>query len=267
MNRRELWKRIFGFAAVPSDEQTNYALATLPSGFAGELFHGAPGFVRHARLDLGLYNSKTDSRTFPTISVTDDGATGHGSLEILDLPRGVIHIWGAKVNIPFSIAGNWTITSPVMSIGTVAAAADATLTATEADIIGSTALTVTGSNPGTGTFSALAVRLGGLPSLTDNTGGTASATLAAITAPAANATTSLTADMTAVKNAIAQFAKMDNATPLPAFYDGSTTSGAAKKLFLNFAVNSDPTGAEIITLGNSTTRGSVDLFYSWLFDL
>jgi len=42
--------------------------------------------------------------------------------------------------------------------------------------------------------------------LTDNTGGTASETLAAITAPAANATTSLTADMTAVKNAIASLA-------------------------------------------------------------
>lgn len=42
--------------------------------------------------------------------------------------------------------------------------------------------------------------------LTDSTGGTASNTLAAITAPAANATTSLTADMTAVKNAIASLA-------------------------------------------------------------
>jgi hypothetical protein len=43
-------------------------------------------------------------------------------------------------------------------------------------------------------------------SLTDSTGGTPSTTLAAITAPAANATTSLTADMTAVKNALASIA-------------------------------------------------------------
>jgi hypothetical protein len=42
--------------------------------------------------------------------------------------------------------------------------------------------------------------------LTDSTGGSASTTLAAITAPAANATTSLTDDMTAVKNAIASLA-------------------------------------------------------------
>jgi len=42
--------------------------------------------------------------------------------------------------------------------------------------------------------------------LTDSTGGTASQTLAAITAPAANATTSLTADMTAVKNGLASLA-------------------------------------------------------------
>jgi hypothetical protein len=43
-------------------------------------------------------------------------------------------------------------------------------------------------------------------SVTDSTGGSASTTLAAITAPAANATTSLTDDMTAVKNALASIA-------------------------------------------------------------
>lgn len=42
--------------------------------------------------------------------------------------------------------------------------------------------------------------------VTDSTGGSATTTLAAITAPAANATTSLTNDMTAVKNALASIA-------------------------------------------------------------
>jgi hypothetical protein len=42
--------------------------------------------------------------------------------------------------------------------------------------------------------------------VTDSTGGSVSTTLAAITAPAADATTSLTADMTAVKNALASIA-------------------------------------------------------------
>jgi len=42
--------------------------------------------------------------------------------------------------------------------------------------------------------------------LTNSTGGTASTTLAAIVAPASNAATSLTADMTAVKNALASIA-------------------------------------------------------------
>lgn len=51
----------------------------------------------------------------------------------------------------------------------------------------------------------------GASNLINNTGGTASNTLAAITAPAANATTSLTADMTAVKNAIASIAAAVNA--------------------------------------------------------
>jgi hypothetical protein len=49
-------------------------------------------------------------------------------------------------------------------------------------------------------------QIGALNALTDSTGGTASNTLAAITAPAANAVTSLTADMTAVKNALASLA-------------------------------------------------------------
>jgi hypothetical protein len=43
-------------------------------------------------------------------------------------------------------------------------------------------------------------------SVTDSTGGSATTTLGAITAPAANATTSLTDDMTAVKNALASIA-------------------------------------------------------------
>lgn len=47
--------------------------------------------------------------------------------------------------------------------------------------------------------------------ITDSTGGTPSATFAAITAPGANATTSLTADMTAVKNALSEIAGQLNA--------------------------------------------------------
>ncbi len=47
--------------------------------------------------------------------------------------------------------------------------------------------------------------------LVDSTGGVAATTFAAITAPAANATTSLTADMTAVKNALAQTVVTANA--------------------------------------------------------
>ena len=49
-------------------------------------------------------------------------------------------------------------------------------------------------------------QIGALNALTDSTGGTASNTLAAITNPAANATTSLTADILAIKNALASLA-------------------------------------------------------------
>ena len=48
-------------------------------------------------------------------------------------------------------------------------------------------------------------------SITDSTGGTASATFAAIVNPAANATTSLTADVLAIKNALAEIAVQLNA--------------------------------------------------------
>lgn len=47
--------------------------------------------------------------------------------------------------------------------------------------------------------------------ITDSTGGTGATTFAAITAPAANATTALTADMTAVKNALSEIATQLNA--------------------------------------------------------
>lgn len=47
--------------------------------------------------------------------------------------------------------------------------------------------------------------------ITDSTGGTPSATFAAITAPGANATTSLSADMLAVKNALSEIAGQLNA--------------------------------------------------------
>jgi hypothetical protein len=47
--------------------------------------------------------------------------------------------------------------------------------------------------------------------LTNSTGGTPATTFAVIVAPAANATTSLTADMTAVQNALAQTAVSINA--------------------------------------------------------
>jgi len=62
-----------------------------------------------------------------------------------------------------------------------------------------------------GQILAAGVQASDIGAITDSTGGTGSATFAAITAPAANATTSLTADMTAVKNALSEIATQLNA--------------------------------------------------------
>jgi hypothetical protein len=57
-----------------------------------------------------------------------------------------------------------------------------------------------------GKILAAGVQATNLGTFVDSTGGTPALTFAAITAPGANATTSLTADMTAVKNALSQTA-------------------------------------------------------------
>lgn len=78
--------------------------------------------------------------------------------------------------------------------------------ATELDIAANGALNILAG----GKILAAGVQPATTPVITDSTGGTGSATFAAITAPAANATTSLTADMTAVKNALSEIATILN---------------------------------------------------------
>lgn len=87
--------------------------------------------------------------TFTNLSVTmtDAGAAGNeGNQKIFDFPEGHILILGAVglLTLTAGVGGITDTAAVVASIGTVAAAADATLTGTEADIVPSTAATLTG---------------------------------------------------------------------------------------------------------------------------
>lgn len=83
------------------------------------------------------------------VAITDSGgaAGGQGALKIFDFDPGLVSILGAESNCAIVAAAGIGATAAVVgSVGTAAAGAgDATLTGTEADIIPSTACTLTGS--------------------------------------------------------------------------------------------------------------------------
>lgn len=85
------------------------------------------------------------------LTTADNGASGtNGYVQLLDFPAGLVNILGCVTDIDFTVSNsdaNW-----LGSIGTVQAAADATLSSTEANIVPSTAADATS---GTGTFNAV----------------------------------------------------------------------------------------------------------------
>ena len=90
------------------------------------------------------------------VPLTDAGASGAGGgIRIFGFQQGNVAIDNFRVNLTTARLGtNLTTTAAlVASLGTVAAAADATLTSTEADIASSTTATLTA---GAGTFTKLA---------------------------------------------------------------------------------------------------------------
>lgn len=90
------------------------------------------------------------------VPLTDAGASGAGGgIRIFGFQQGNVSIDNYRVNLTTARLGtNLTATAAlVASLGTVAAAADATLTSTEADIASSTTATLAA---GVGTFNKLA---------------------------------------------------------------------------------------------------------------
>lgn len=82
-----------------------------------------------------------------TLTTTDNGTNGaSGNLKVYDLPSGNIVILGAAGSLTLTGGGGVASNSAVvLSVGSVAAGADATLSSTEANIVPSTAATLSSS--------------------------------------------------------------------------------------------------------------------------
>lgn len=139
------WDAIVAEVLAVQDFLLNGAGATVtgtPNG-TGVALVGSQAQIQTVTLTLTDVNVPT----------TDNGAAGaQGSLKVLDLPEGNIHVLGGTTNLTIARVGTaLTATSAIVaSIGSAAAGAgDATLTSTEADIIPSTSATLTG---GAGAF-------------------------------------------------------------------------------------------------------------------
>lgn len=79
------------------------------------------------------------------ISCADNGASGtSGSVQLLDFPAGLVNILGCVPNLTYA-SEVATDANFLSAIGSVAAAADASLTSTEANIVPSTATAIASS--------------------------------------------------------------------------------------------------------------------------
>ena len=126
------------------------------------------GSVPSAAANLGVFAAdangsvhKTEFKLTATpVAIVDATTAGAGGgLELFDLPEGLVVLLGGSTNLTITRLGtNITATALVVgSLGTTAAAADATLTTTEADLIPSTVATLTA---GAGTLKAKSVTAG-----------------------------------------------------------------------------------------------------------
>lgn len=107
--------------------------------------------------ETGGSHTVTFTLTNIAIPVSDDGvAGGHAAMQLYTFPKGLTKINGGKVSLTLTGGAGLTATSAVVgAVGTSTVGTnDATLTLTEADIIPSTACTLTGS---AGAFSAVTV--------------------------------------------------------------------------------------------------------------
>ena len=121
---------------------------------SGPSIYSTPGTVPTAATTAGVTTADTETGmnktvlTLTNVSVATTDATtngAHGSLEVYDFPAGLIFTAAATCNLTIARVGTGltTTSAVVASVGSVTAGADDTLTSTEADIIPSTASTLT----------------------------------------------------------------------------------------------------------------------------
>lgn len=197
----------------------------------------------------GIVKQTVITLTNVSITMTDGGANGSiGSLKVYDLPAGLIRIHGARTNLTVTAASGIGATAALKhSLGTAAAATNDTLNLTKANIIPSTSTTLASSAGSPKGVSAATA----ITALTDNSGGTASDTLAAITGSYVEAT---------IENTVASLAAKINAliaantlvgNGLALVVDG--TSSAAD-VYLNFGVaDADSTANSTLTVNGTIT--------------
>jgi len=213
---------------------------------------GTPGSgIRAEEAGVGAVRQTVLHFDDTPLTITDQTSTvGYGGLKIYDFPAGEIFIAAVSVDLT-EITESGGIVSDFDSdfaIGTVTASNNATLTSTEANIVQSTSVAqaVAGTTSATGTSRTL------ITPLTDNSGGTASDTLAALTgsyveATMENTVASLAAKINALINRIGGMAIFDGtATPID--------------LFLNMLVDdADQDGGGILSLTGTITITWVNL--------
>lgn len=240
-----------------------------------------PGIISRMRIVFGKQDA-FKRFVYPTLPITDDGSTGSGFLKLITFPKGVITISKVYPSLPvvLSAATAWTCTTGVMSIGSAQAGTDASLTATEQDILPAQTLKLLTYSANarvigavmSASMTTLTLRTGilttsttegtpaALPALLDNTGGTNQATFASGSIAASGTTLA-----TVVTGATIVANTQNNFSTLAAYineirrrteglfglrFDGTTT---ALSLYLNFACNSDPGAAQTASLGQLTS--------------
>lgn len=216
---------------------------TAPSGV--QVFESGEGYLRLTRVVF----------TNAVLATTDAGANGaHASTKLFDWPEAIIRNCGVAYEL--DIEGGGTASGldddadVVLSVGTAAVGVDnATLTGTEADLVPSVAATLVG-----GVDSVVGSSTGTqIVALTDNSGGVASDTLAAITGSYVEATIENTVASLAAK--INALIAIENASKVSVL-DGTS---AAKSAYLNFAVPAADHGATADTI---TVNG--EIMFMWI---
>lgn len=253
-----------GFVRIPSAQRAALRLPVLTSALE-KYCHVHDAFTPMGNIMRIIFGKRkeTDVGTlqYPSLTLATASSISVASQALCAFTAGnYVSILGCKPTIRVVPQGSsGTITTPVMSVGsTAAASASATLLTTEANIFPSTAVTsLTPTVAGTFTSAATVA-------LTDSTSGTVSRTLAAFSA-VSNSATDISGIVAAANNSLASIAVMLNAL-LPGaggvvLGDGS----AAVTVYLNFACNSDA-DTKVLNLGELATPFSdapshLDLYY------